>query len=260
MASGDRIELLTAGTFETAMDTQETILNNISTKVNTIDTNTAQSLQDISTAYTDLTRDIATVYQTEATNYSVLADLSTKMGSANNTGGTATAGTVMAKLNTLITNVANIKSTVGDNSLNSTVFIPSSKILKTVLNTPITSSGKLSGFLGYFVAKYSGTIRAEITGYSNTTTDNANIVMNFNPVSQSSIVYPTMSATQIESLSLQAERSISVSVAVTTPTTISRSLYVQAGDIIYFSTSKTSNNTVITCNNITLYGEATSTY
>ena len=110
MASGDRIELLTAGTFETAMDAQEEILNNISTKVNTINTNVEQSLLDISTAYTNVSKDISTVYQTEATNYSVLSDLSTKMGSSNNTGGTATAGTVMAKLNALINAVNTIQS------------------------------------------------------------------------------------------------------------------------------------------------------
>lgn len=259
MASGDRIELLTAGTFETAMDAQETILNNVSTKVNTINTNVEQSLTDISTAYTDLTKDISTVYQAETTNYGILADLSTKIGSSNNTGGTATAGTMMGKLNNLITNVANIKSAVGDSSLNSTVFIPSNKVLKTVLNTTVTSAGRGTTVLGCFVAKYSGTLRVDITGYSNTSTDYAQIRITYNGSSSVQQIYPTMPVTQSESLSVQGDSDI-ISLAVTTPTTVSKYIYVKAGDIIYFSTSKTSANTTIVCSNITIYGDTVSTY
>ena len=260
MASGDRIELLTAGTFETAMDAQEEILNNISTKVNTINTNVEQSLRDISTAYTNVSKDISTVYQTETTNYSVLSDLSTKIGSSNNTGGTTTAGTVMAKLNNLITNVASIKSTVGDSSLNSTVFIPSTKVLKTVLNTTVTVSGRNTAILGCFVPKYSGTIRVDITGYSNTSSDYALVGMYFNVSSSLVAIYPTMPVTQSESLSMQCEESVTISVATTSSTTTSRYVRVKAGDIIYFATSKTSSNTTIVCSNIKIYGEAVSTY
>lgn len=263
MASGDRIELLTAGTFETAMDAQETILNNVSTNVNTINTNVTQSLQDISTAYTNISKDIATVYQTEATNYGILADLSNKVGSSNNTGGTATAGSIMAKLNTLINGVTNIQSS-SSNSLYSTIFIPSdSNILKTVLNTPVTISASAS-FLGAFIAKYSGQIRVAVSAYSTSTSTSytGSLEMGINYVGgNENLMYPSMNIAHKQYYNGSSfEKTASIRVAGTSLSTSYKYINLKAGDIIYFYGYAPVAAESSTFTNITIYGSTISYY
>ena len=277
MASGDRIELLTADSFETAMSAvaQEFSVQAVKTNVDTANANINTIKNTTSTMKTDVdiikesigTASTAPTVTTTGGAVNTANTIQQKLqgisqyqiGATNSTGGSATAGNVMAKLNNLITNVANIKSAVGDSSLNSTVFIPSNKVLKTVLNTTVTSAGRGTTVLGCFVAKYSGTLRVDITGYSNTSTDYAQIRITYNGSSLVQQIYPTMPVTQSESLSVQGD-SDTISLAVTTPTTVSKYIYVKAGDIIYFSTSKTSANTTIVCSNITIYGDTVSTY
>ena len=260
MASGDRIELLTAGTFETAMDAQEEILNNISTKVNTINTNVEQSLLDISTAYTNVSKDISTVYQTDATNYSVLSDLSTKMGSSNNTGGTATAGTVMAKLNALITAVNTIQSS-SSNSLYSNVFIPSeTNLLKTVLNTKTTVSSLTH--VGTFVSKYSGAICIKATGYSAITSSTypCRVYAYANITGGSILAYPSMPQTSMsENYSYNGDDVEAIRIESTTSSTYTGYLRVRAGDIVSIALQGYTNN-ACTCTNVSIYGSIISTY
>lgn len=260
MASGDRIELLTANTFENAMDSQEAILNNVYTKVNTIHTNVEQSLRDISTAYTTMSRDISTVYQTETTNYSVLSDLSTKLGSSNNTGGTATAGTVMAKLNSIINAVNSIQTSTG-NSLNTTVFVPNeTNLLKTILNTSTTTNTLLC--VGTFVAKYSGTICIKATGHSasDTGTYYGRLIAYANMYNAGVTLYPTMPKTNLsETSAINSDSSAFLTFKTLTQSTSTAYLQVRAGDIVYMVLRGFSSSACI-CSNISVYGTATSYY
>lgn len=260
MASGDRIELLTAGTFETAMDAQEAILNNVSTKVNTINVNVEQSIRDISTAYTNLSNDISTVYQTGSANYGVLADLYNKIGVTNNTGGTATAGTMMGKLNTLINNTENIKASVGTSSLYSTIFIPTeTNLLKTVSSTAVTVSNQ-SIVLGSFVSKYSGCICIKITGYIanvNASATGIFIVTN-NLQSYLEPIYPSSPAAALSS-SNYSNATTPLNFSAITPETKTMYLNVEAGKIYYFIINGSSLRP-FTCQSVQLFGTTISYY
>lgn len=277
MASGDRIELLTAGTFETAMSTvaKETTAQTISTNVNTANTNINTIKSTVSTINTN-TSTIQTsvgsasmapsvtstggVVNTANTVQQKLQGISQyQIGATNSTGGTATAGNVMAKLNTLINNVNTIQSNIGDNSLNSTVFIPSDNVLKTIVNTPVnlTSSNKL--VLGYFIAKYSGVLRVKINAKSTTEAGTCMINAYYNPKSATPTLYPTMPS-NIQLSGISTEKGSQVTINSLTSISYILDLYVASGDIIYFVPSISMSNATLTCNSMTICGTTVSTY
>ena len=277
MASGDRIELLTAGAFEEAMDSvaQEITVQTINTNVNTANTNINTIKSTTSTINTDASAIKASVgtvstapsvtsaggiVSTANTVQQKLQGISQyQIGATNSTGGTATAGNVMAKLNALINNVSAIQSNIGDNSLNSTVFIPSDNVLKTLVNTPVnlTSSNKL--VLGYFIAKYSGVLRVKINAKSTTEAGTCMINAYYNPKSATPTLYPTMpSNTNLTGVSV--EKSSQVTINSLTSILYTLDLYVASGDIIYLVPSVSMSNATLTCNSITICGTTVSTY
>lgn len=251
MASGDRIELLTADAFSSAMSTvaKESTVQTCTAKVDNVDADIAALAATVNNINSVNTAD----YQLDQTIHNVLADLyNNRIGVTNNTGGTAVAGTVMAKLNTLINSVNSIQAST-NNSLHSTVFVPSDNLLKTVLNTSVnTTGGNYYPILGVFIAKYSGCIRIKIN--ASITGNSAYIRICRNLKGANVPLYPGM---PIQSVSIgdfgdkYAQQIFSAST-----NTYTMHMEVDAGDILYFvATSGT-----VTYTHISVYGSVISYY
>ena len=278
MASGDRIELLTAGTFETAMNSvaQESTSQTINTNVNTANTNintiksttsvintntsTIQSSVGSASAAPSVTSAGGVVNTANTVQQKLQGISQYQIGATNSTGGSATAGNVMAKLNSIISTVNNIQSST-DNSLNSTVFVPSeTNLLKTILNTPTTVNTLVC--VGTFVAKYSGTICIKATGYSvsDASSHYGRINAYANMSNAGVTLYPTMPQTNLsESSSINSDSSTFIAFRTLTSATSTSYLQVRAGDIVYIVLRGYSDSACI-CSNISIYGTATSYY
>lgn len=211
MASGDRIELLTASTFETAMSTvaQEDSVSNVKTVADTINTNVAANKTTLSTVNTNAST-IKTSVGTASTAPSVtsaggivntantvqqkLQGISQyQIGATNSTGGSATAGNVMAKLNAILTNLNSLTSSAGS-GLASTLFVPSDTVLKSFIgNTPATLQGYYC--IGGFAAKYTGTLKVKVTFRCSTepqSSHGSKLFAYINPSGYSSNMYPSI--------------------------------------------------------------------
>ena len=258
MASGDRIELLTANAFETAMSSvaKETSVQSCAAKIDNVDSDVAALAATINNINSVITAD----YQLDQTLQSVLADIyNNRIGATSNTGGTATAGTMMAKLNALITGVNSLLSN-SNTSLHSTIFVPSGNLLKTAWNTPQVLS-ELT-VLGCFVAKYSGCISVTYT-ISAYTSANANVGMayvykNLQGKTTATAIHPSMLPFVVTSNQSTNEYAAWEYI---TPPALTKTMYipVKAGEIVYFALQPYgTTGATITCSNISVYGTAMS--
>lgn len=149
MASGDRIELLTANAFETAMSTvaKETSVQSCASKIDNVDADIAALAATVNNINNVNTAD----YQLDQSMNNTLVDLyNNRIGVTNNTGGTAAAGTVMGKLNTIINNTSSGNQPQIE-SLNINKFYMANEAFtdtKTILN--IRGSGLLYNVMSLF--------------------------------------------------------------------------------------------------------------
>lgn len=242
MASGDRIELLTANAFEAAIDTvaKETTVADCSEKIDEVHDYVGIVNEKINT----ILNDISTVYGSTITNYGVLADLyNSRIGATNNSGGTATAGTVMGKLNTLINLVNNLQSS-SSTDLNTPLFIPSNNVLKSFVGaTPLAPSGTY--YMGCFAAKYSGTLRVDITGACiGNGSYNSNAYILINPTPDMSVsLHPGMAQGAMSTNpGSSAEKYKIINISALTTQSFTYYPKVKAGDMIYFYVVGHANN------------------
>lgn len=255
MANGDRIELLTAGTFESAMSTvaQESSVQACSAKIDNVDADIAALVPTI----TNINNTAGNINSIVSADYQLLVDLyNNKIGTTNNTGGTAAAGTVMAKLNALINGVNNLAAN-SNNSLYSTIFVPSeTNLLKTVLNTPVQVTGAYM-VVGNFVPQYTGAVTIRVTGYSvSSATSNYGRFLICPNITG---CYPTMPNTETTSGSVSNITSAGTVFNSLTPVTQTVICPVYKGDVIYFVVHGYASNTCI-CSNISVYGTTMSYY
>ena len=161
MASGDRIELLTAGAFENAMSTvaQESTVSGVATKINEIDAN----VDAVNNTLSGMLQTVNSDHGIDTNTYNMLADLyNNRVGVTNNTGGTSAAGTMMAKLNTIINNLSTITSKPQLNAVNPSKLYMSTKSSYSGTQTVINISG--SGALYDLIASYTSNITITIDG------------------------------------------------------------------------------------------------
>lgn len=173
------------------------IIDEITEKINEMNTSLTTKIDTISSNTTTIINNTK-VNNTASGTGSLSQKLSwignTLIGATGQTGGSATAGTVMAKLNAAITNTAattteNSSGTLSAklsyliNRRNKTVT-PSSTVIKTLNSSGTVSSTQTTGNAGQYLgtngtvytcyAKYSGTYRMYATASGSTT--NANLI------------------------------------------------------------------------------------
>lgn len=195
MASGDRIELLTADTFESAMSTvaKETSVANTKAVVDTINTNVNTSKTTLGTINTNVdtvkssvgtastapsVTSAGGVVNTANTVQQKLQGISQyQIGAANSTGGSATAGNVMAKLNAIIGNTFSKLEAIAPSKLvmsNWETFTGT----QTVIN--ITGSGVLYSIIAHqtsnMIIKVDGNIMYNCSYSGSATSTNMGIV------------------------------------------------------------------------------------
>lgn len=252
MASGDRIELLTADTFNSAMSTvaQEATVKECSAKVDTVDANVDSLVATVG----NINNVVSADYNLDVNNYNILVDLYTnRIGTTADGGGAVGGGTMMAKLNTLISSV----DSISNQSLYSTMFVPNEgNVLKTVLNSAVHTAGNYY-WVGSFTAKYSGCIACKVTGYC--TVDGhggyVDIIASADIQTAPNIpIYPSMPMTDFNN---NYDAVLVHLNTFNTPTVFTKYLQVKAGETYYFVVWSYNSYPAV-CTNITIYGSTIS--
>ena len=137
------------------------------------------------------------------------------------------------------------------------MFVPSSNVLKVILNSAVTLTGRY--WAGCFIAKHTGCIMMQVTGYSCNEGYKGGI--HIYPGSTlrhetSVAIYPSMPP--IYDNTATGDEYPMTFTSINTPQTYTLYMQVQAGEIYYFCPRAFSATYPSVCTNITLYGSTIS--